>query len=276
MLMQTDGERVVLEAPGAPDHGWLDAALDEAYGAGTALVVWPVAVGDWSARRLAWESGFRVSGTVPGWFGPSVGERARRDAWLLTLGASDPREPATTWLDCPVLEGDLVRLRPWRAEDAPRIVEACSEERTAYWLGRLPVPYTLADAEAYLEDRRGVLADATAVGWAVADPATDELLGSLALFDLVAGRSAEVGYWTHPAARGRGVMTAAVRLAIGHAFGALGLGRLAAFAAVGNTASRHVIETCGFTYIGTERRSVLVRDGLADHACYDLLSTDLT
>ena len=86
-----------------------------------------------------------------------------------------------------MLEGDVVRLRPWRATDAPRIVEACSEERTAYWLGRLPSPYTLADAEAYLEDRQAVLADARAVGWAVADPDTDELLGSIALFDLVAG-----------------------------------------------------------------------------------------
>jgi RimJ/RimL family protein N-acetyltransferase len=270
MLLGTDGERVVLEAPEAPDATWLDGALDTAYDGGARLVVWPVAVGDWAARRLAWGSGFVVSGTVPGWFGPSGA------AWLLTLGRDDAREPATTWLECPVLEGGGVRLRPWRNTDAPRIVEACSDERTAAWLGRLPVPYTLADAEAYLEDRRAVLADATAIGWAVADPDTDELLGSIALFDLVPGRSAEVGYWTHPGARGRGVMTAAVRLATSHAFGPLGLVRLAAFAAVGNAASRHVIEQCGFTYIGTERQSVLVRDGLADHACYDLLAADLT
>jgi RimJ/RimL family protein N-acetyltransferase len=270
MSLGTEAERVVLEAPEAPDATWLGDALDTAYGRAAAVVVWPVAVGDWAARRLAWETGFTLRGTVPGWFGPA------RDAWLLTLRRDDAREPATTWLECPVLEGGGVRLRPWRGSDAPRIVEACSDERTAHWLGRLPSPYTLADAEAYLEDRRTVLADGRAVGWAVADPATDALLGSIALFDLVPDRSAEVGYWTHPDARGRGVMTAAVRLAVGHAFGDLGLVRVAAFAAVGNAASRHVIERCGFTYIGTERQSVLVREGLADHACYDLLATDLS
>lgn len=272
----TAEERVVLEAPEAPDRTWLDGALDTAYDGGAALVVWPVAVGGWAARRLAWETGFVLSGTAPGWFGPAEAGGARRDAWLLTRGRDGAREPATTWLECPVIDGDGVRLRPWRDSDAARIVEACSDERTAYWLGRLPVPYTRADAEAYLEDRRAVLADGRAVGWAVADPATDELLGSVALFDLVPDRSAEVGYWTHPDARGRGVMTAAVRAVIGHAFGALGLVRLAAFAAVGNAASRHVIEACGFTLIGTERQSVLVREGLADHACYDLLAADLS
>lgn len=231
-------------------------------------VIWWANRGNWSSRRVAWRLGFSFEGTLRAWL-PQRGEL--KDAWVGTLLHDDPREPSTPWLDAPVLEGDGVRLRPWRASDADRIVEACSDERTAYWLGKLPQPYTLADAEAYLQDRVEVLATGRAVGWAVADPATDALLGSLALFDLTPQVSAEIGYWTHPDARGRGVMTAAVALAVRHGFDGLGLRRLSVFAATENVASRHVIEANGFRLVGIEHQSVAIRTGQADHAAYELL-----
>ncbi len=106
-------------------------------------------------------------------------------------------------------------------------------------------PYTLADASAYLESRTEQLATGSGVSWALADPVTGELLGAIAAFDLVAGRDAEIGYWTHPAARGRGLMTEALGLVLRQAFtpvaeGGLGLVRVAISAADGNTASLHV------------------------------------
>ena len=101
-------------------------------------------------------------------------------------------------------------------------------------------------------------------------PGATSCVGSLALFDLDEHQG-EVGYWTHPDARGRGCMTAAVALAVGHAREGLGLRRLTAFAAVDNAASRHVIEANGFALIGIERESVLIRTGRVDHAAYDLL-----
>jgi len=234
-------------------------------------VIWWANKGNWSSRKVAWRLGFTFEGTVRRWL-PQRGER--RDAWVATLLRDAPREPGTPWLACPVIEGDGIRLRPWRPEDAPRIVEACDNERTSYWLGKMPKPYTLSDAEAYLQDRIEVLATGSAVGWAVADAVTDDAIGSVALFDLMAGRQAELGYWTHPSVRGRGVMTGAVRLALSHGFGALGLRRVAVFAAIDNVASRHVIESCGFRLIGIERQAVEIRTGLADHAAYDLLAEE--
>lgn len=245
---------------------------------GVETLIWWANKGNWPSRKLAWRLGFTFEGTVRSWL-PQRGER--RDAWVATLLRDDPREPRTPWLACPVIEGASIegasiRLRPWRTDDAPRIVEACNDERTSYWLGKMPSPYTLADAEAYLQDRIEVLATGSAVGWAVADVATDEALGSVALFDLEVGRQAELGYWTHPSARGRGVMTAAARLALAHGFGPLGLRRVAVFAATGNVASRHVIESCGFRLVGIERQAVQVRTGLVDHAAYDVLAEDFT
>ena len=55
----------------------------------------------------------------------------------------------------------------------------------------------------------------------------------------------------------------------------LGLHRIYATVAVDNVASRRVLERVGFTLVGTERRSVLVRDGMHDGAAYELLAEDL-
>jgi RimJ/RimL family protein N-acetyltransferase len=44
---------------------------------------------------------------------------------------------------------------------------------------------------------------------------------------------------------------------------------------VDNLASRKVLEAAGFTLLGTERRSVLVRDGMHDGAAYELLAEEV-
>ena len=86
-----------------------------------------------------------------------------------------------------------------------------------------------------------------------------------------------MGYWGHPEARGRGVMSAAVGLAAKHAFtpieeGGLGRRRLMLFAAEGNTASAHVAVANGFTLTGTARAASPRRDGSYDNLlCFDLL-----
>ena len=48
------------------------------------------------------------------------------------------------------LEGDRVRLRPWRDDDAERVVEACTDPRSMHWLSGLPNPYTSEHADAYI------------------------------------------------------------------------------------------------------------------------------
>ncbi len=119
------------------------------------------------------------------------------------------------------------------------------------------------------------------MAWTVADAETDELLGWVALFHIHPGREAEVGYWTHPAARGRGVTIQACRMAVRHAFidsedGGLGLHRLTAYAAMDNLASHRILERAGFIRFGVERSSTLLPDGsYLDTAAYDQLAEDL-
>jgi RimJ/RimL family protein N-acetyltransferase len=117
----------------------------------------------------------------------------------------------------------------------------------------------------------------------IADPETDDLLGNVSVFDLknrFDQTIGEIGYWAHPEARGRGLMTAAVALAIKQAFlpiadGGLGRRRLTLFAAEPNTASAHVALANGFTPTGTARAASARRGGSYDNLLsFDLLSTD--
>jgi len=182
-----------------------------------------------------------------------------------------------------VLETDGVRLRAFRSTDAKRVAEACDDERTQEWLAGLPQPYTLEAAEGFIESRLESLASGEGVSFAIADPDSDELLGCVSVFDLknrIDRTMGELGYWAHPEARGRGVMSAAVRAAIGHAFtpvedGGLGRRRLVIFAAEGNTASQRVAEVNGFTRTGRERAASPDRNGgFADLHSFDLLIGD--
>ncbi len=238
---------------------------------GLRTVIWWAHVGNWPSRRLAWKLGFSHGGTVRRWQ-PQRGELI--DSWVGTLLRDDPRSPASTWLDCPVLEADGLRLRPVADRDAARIVEACSDPVTQQNLGFLPSPYTLDDAHDYIEKRSEMRATGSGVTWAVVDPAADEILSAIQYFDYQPGLDCEIGYWTHPEARGRGVTTRAFAAVLRHVFGELGVRRVKGFAAVDNVASRRVIEANGLRLYGVERLGANTRSGPTDLALYDLVAEE--
>jgi len=236
-------------------------------------VIWLANRGNWASRKLAWRLGFSFDGTLRHWL-PQRGELL--DAWVGVLRAGDERAPRGPWLVVPRIVGERVVLRAHRPTDARRIRDAGVDERARHWLA-LPHPYTLDVADEYIASRQEGHARGTSLSWVVADPDTDDLLANISLMDIEAGDDAEIGYWTHPEARGRGVMTEACGLVVRHAFvpvadGGLGLQRLRIEAADGNTASRRVIEANGFTETGRRRESSRLGDGSwADTVTYDLL-----
>jgi RimJ/RimL family protein N-acetyltransferase len=232
------------------------------------VLIWQAHVGNWASRKLAWRLGFSFDGTVRSAV-PQRGEL--RDAWIGTLLAGEDRQPRGPWLEVPVLEADGLRLRPWRRSDVPRIVEACSDPRTQEWLGRMPHPYDEAAALAWLEHDSESRATGRSVAWAVVDPADDLVLASIDYFNYQPEVELEIGYWAHPEARGRGVVTRAMARLMEYAFEDLGVRRVMAGAAVDNGASRHVIEANGLKAWGIERMGTTVRTGPADCVFYDVL-----
>src|ERR671929_1034411 len=101
------------------------------------------------------------------------------------------------------LDAGALRLRPWREDDADDVVAAMQDPVMRLWNG-LPAT-TRPDALAFLR-RRGDWSAGDHASWAVTDAATGALLGSVSLHSIDRAQAgASVGYWTVPAARGRGV-----------------------------------------------------------------------
>ena len=88
--------------------------------------------------------------------------------------------------------------------------------------------------------------------------------------------AATLGYSVAEAFQGRGVATETVRQVLPYAFDPRGLAveRLEAVAAVENTASRRVLEKCGFQFEGIQRGLLVIAGERVDHACYSILDTD--
>ncbi|TCC03813.1 GNAT family N-acetyltransferase [Kribbella soli] len=243
-------------------------------------VIWRAYVGNYASRRVAWKTGFRGLVTIPGG-GRSRG--VRKDEWVATIGRDDELEPKGNWWAVPVLDSGAIRLRELRESDAQRVMEACADERTQQWLTGMPSPYGLEDAKGFIASRPDAAASGDAVAWAIVDAVTDELLGNVSIFGLnnrIDNTIGEIGYWMHPDARGRKVMSTAVQLVIDHAFrpvedGGLGRRRLVLRCADVNTASAHVAEANGFTQVADERLADPRRDGTYDNLLtYDLLATE--
>ncbi len=147
---------------------------------------------------------------------------------------------------------DIV-LRDLRESDIEDVALACADPDTQRFIDRLPAPYTREDAAAWVATATRSPGGPGAV-WAIADPASDRLIGSVALGE------ASIGYWVAPWARGRGVGTAAAREATAWAFGH-GYHRLELTTHLENVASQRIALALGYRPEGIRRGAVPARGG---------------
>lgn len=178
----------------------------------------------------------------------------------------------------PILEGARVRLRPYRAGDREALLAVFGDPGVVrYW--SFPVWTSLAEADAFLAPLLAPRApddEPTSVPWAIADLATDALLGTTTIFALQREQQrAEVGYSLASAYQGRGLASEAVTLALGHAFDVLELRRVEADVDPRNLPSCKLLERLGFKREGLLRERWNVNGEICDTALYGLLAREL-
>ena len=168
-----------------------------------------------------------------------------------------------------------VLLRLWQDDDLDAAWAALQDAEIRLWNGTGSA--SREDAGRMLHERRDWSVGDHA-SWVIAAPDTRALLGSLSLhkIDLEQG-TAEIGYWTAQAVRGRGVATYAVDAACRWAFDALQLERIELCHAAENASSARVAKKAGFILEGRRRRAYRYGDGVRhDELLWSRLRSDPT
>lgn len=159
------------------------------------------------------------------------------------------------------IAADGVVLRRLTEHDVDDVVAAGNDPETQRFLTTLPDPYTRGDALDWITRQRPAVETGGSATYAIADPATDRLIGSVGVSAPdVDGFATSLGYWVAPWARGQGVATRGTRALAAHMF-ARGLGRIELATARTNEASMRVAIGAGFRHEGLRRAAGVNRDG---------------
>lgn len=166
------------------------------------------------------------------------------------------------------LTDGVVTLRPWRMEDAPAVAAACTDPLIGRFNPMIPSPYTLRDAETYIEGHLLGPDVAGEVGFAIVAADDGRLLGAIGRRGPVEGR-ATFGYWIAREERGHGYASRALDLFADWTFATTDAFRLDLYTDPANDISGRVALRCGFELEGLRRAWTLDRSGRPmDMLCY--------
>jgi RimJ/RimL family protein N-acetyltransferase len=152
-----------------------------------------------------------------------------------------------------ILETERLVLRPWRHDDAPRLLDILSRIEVMKWLGDGP-PQLMKDLdEAHARIDRYAERSATPPHgiWAIEPKAGGAPRGTAMLVPLPNREDGEVeiGWHLHPDSWGHGYASEAARAVLAHGFGT-GLPEILAVTHLGNSASQSVCRRIGMTHLG--------------------------
>jgi RimJ/RimL family protein N-acetyltransferase len=166
----------------------------------------------------------------------------------------------------------ILRLRS--DADEPAVIEACRDPEISRWT-RVPDNYGERDAREWAAESARQQRAGEGLHLLIVDAEDNRLLGSIGLHRIDREeRRCELGYWLAREARGRGVMTGAVRLLSAWVFEALPVERIEITVDPANAASRVVAERAGYTFEGVLRSYTTIKGRRRDMTMYSLLRTD--
>jgi RimJ/RimL family protein N-acetyltransferase len=161
----------------------------------------------------------------------------------------------------------LLLRRPDLQRDLEDVVAGAADPEVPRFIVLMPSPYGIDDARMWFERAR--------LGWlrsdertfVIRDKESDEFLGVVTVHPHDGG---SVGYWLRREARGRGVMTEAVRALVAWARDDLSISHLILTTDPENVASQRVAERAGFSRVGRVAHDPPLADGRTHSVLFEL------
>jgi RimJ/RimL family protein N-acetyltransferase len=164
-----------------------------------------------------------------------------------------------------IIASDLL-LRPPQPSDLEAVIAACRDPEIPRFIPLVAVPYEEGDAMAWLAAVERAWQESDERTFVITDRARGTLLGAVT----VRLEGGSVGYWLAPDARGRGVMTKAVKAVVDWARTEHGIKRLFLTTHPDNLSSQRVAERAGFVRVGSTDHQPPFRDGTTSAVLFKL------
>jgi ribosomal-protein-alanine N-acetyltransferase len=173
----------------------------------------------------------------------------------------------------PTLQTERLLLRAYVLADAPELARLAGAREVAATTLRIPHPYSLAQAEAFITQSQSDAEDE--VRLAILLRENSALLGGIGLRLQQEHRRAELGYWVGVPYWGKGYATEAARAVLRYGFHVLKLHRIRASHFTNNIASGHVLRKIGMKHEGRLPQHILKWGSFVDLELYGMLAGDL-
>lgn len=163
-----------------------------------------------------------------------------------------------------------IELRKWTVNDKESLMAICNAADRSYLTGRLPFPYTEADADWWLkmveghDGKDGIFRSVSVDGMIVGNISVEQKSD-------VYRKDAEIGYLLITEKWSQGIMTEAVGQICDIAFSSLDIIRITGLVYEPNSGSRRVLEKNGFLLEGTMKNAVVKEGRVYDLCVYGKL-----
>ena len=139
----------------------------------------------------------------------------------------------------PIIKTERLTLNQVELNDAEFILFQRSSPEVTKYIRR--EPYTKVEqAIAFIEMITQQFTEKQSYTWALRNPETNEMLGSICLWNFSEDRkTAEIGYDLHPNFQGKGFMNEAMQATINYGFNELNLNQIEAFTSKYNETSKN-------------------------------------
>lgn len=174
----------------------------------------------------------------------------------------------------PELETDRLLLRKFYLSDKDVIQELCSDKDIAATTLSISHPFTLEDAEEWLQNKEKDYSEGKELAWAICLKSSGKLIGAIGMRLEPKHESAELGFWVGKPYWGNGFVTEAGTKVVQYSFRKLGLYRLEAHHMVGNKASGRVLEKLGMQYEGLHRGRIKKWNEFKDVKSFAIIKSD--